>query len=504
MTASKISALYSQIVKTLFDLTNDQQGATEFIERNLSGVLWADVGTGKTVAACTAVLDLLERFDVHRTLVVGTRLIADRVWNTEVTEWEHLTGLRVRRIVGTPAQRLAALNATDADIWVISRDNLCWLEEQFIRITGTDAKGKPVREQYRKFKWDTVILDESQTFKSQESNRTKSMRRLRRLFQRCYLLTGSLMPNGYRDLWSQYYLVDGGLRLGSSENKYLETFYTKSVLDGVVSYELRAGSAEKIDALIADVTFVMKDTRPKVPRNIIKLNLSEKEQKLYSKMARESVINIGETTITAVNAGVLWGKLLQMSNGAVYDETKAYHVVHNAKIEGLLELLEALPRPVIVGYGFVHDVERIKDALVRNGVHRVAVIRTNASLDAWRSGKIEVGIMHPASAGHGLNDLYVSGCRHVVWFGYSPNREFYDQLNGRVIGGHRRTEGDDSYRIHHLHCANTLDDDALSIIDFKGDQALAAQLSIVKRKKEEYSCQSPSRRQVASSRIGAP
>lgn len=487
-------------MKTLFDLTHEQQEADRFLERNLSGVLWGDVGTGKTAVACTAILGLLESFSVHRTLVVGTRLIADRVWNTEVKEWEHLTGLRVRRIVGTPSQRLDALNADDADIWVVSRDNLCWLEEQFIRIEGTDGNGKPIRKQFRKFKWDTVILDESQSFKSQTSNRFKSIRRLRRLFTRCYLLTGSLMPNGYRDLWSQYFLVDGGERLGASENQYLEKFFTKNVLDGVVSHELRKGADKEIDALIADVTFVMRDTRPKVPRNIITVSLSEKEQKLYSKMARESVIDVGGSTITAVNAGVLWGKLLQMSNGAVYDETKAYHVVHNAKIEALLELLEALPRPVLIGYGFVHDVERIRDRLAERGVADVAVIRTNASLDAWRAGRVKVGIMHPASAGHGLNDLYVAGCRHVVWFGYSPNREFYDQLNGRVIGGHRRTEGDDSYRIHHLHCANTLDDDALSIIDFKGDQALAAQISIVKRKKEECLCPSPGPRRAVSSR----
>lgn len=487
-------------MKTEFDLTNEQTEGREFLKRNLSAVVWGDVGTGKTAVACSAILDLLASFDVHRTLVVGTRLIADRVWSTEVTEWEHLTGLRVRRIVGTPKQRLEALNDEQADIWVVSRDNLCWLEEQFIRIEGTDAQGKPIRKQFRKFKWDTVILDESQSFKSQTSNRFKSIRRLRRLFSRCYLLTGSLMPNGYRDLWSQYYLVDGGERLGTSENQFLEKFYSKSVNDGVPTYELRKGSAEKIDALIADATYVMRDTRPKVPRNIIKLNLSEKEQKLYSKMARESVLEIGGETITAVNSGVLWGKLLQMSNGAVYDEKREYHVVHNAKIEALSELLEALPRPVLIGYGFVHDVERIKESLSAAGVERVGVIRTNASLDAWRNGETKVGIMHPASAGHGLNDLYVAGCRHVVWFGYSPNREFYDQLNGRVIGGHRRAEGDDSYRIHHLHCANTLDDDALSLIDFKGEQALAAQISVAKRLKEEFSCQN--RRQVVSSQTG--
>jgi SNF2 family DNA or RNA helicase len=449
----------------------------------------------------TAILALIQSFLVHRSLVVGTRLIADRVWNTEVTEWEHLTGLKVVRIVGSPKQRMAALARSDADIWVISRDNIQWLEALFIRIIGADAKGTPIRQQYRKFPWDTLILDESQSFKHQDTKRTKCVKRLRQLARRCYLLTGSLMPNGYRDLWMQYYLVDGGKRLGKSENAYLRRWFAKTVDDGLVTYRLHKGAAEQIDALIADVTYVLKDGRPKIEPNIIKVRLSAEEQKHYSQMARSSVLEVGGETITAANSGVLWGKLLQLSNGAIYDANRKYHVVHNAKIEALLELLESLPRPVLVGYVYIHDLERVVEAIHKASGDRVAVLRTNASLDAWKRGEIDVGIMHPASAGHGLNDLYVAGCRHVVWFGYSPNREFYDQLNGRVIGGHRRQEGQE-YRIHHLHCENTLDDDALSLLDYKGEEQTTAQMRILKRLKEAL-CQHPPRALEASLPTGA-
>src|SRR5579859_3563025 len=177
-------------MRTEADLSEKQVACVRFLEDKSSAVVWGDVGEGKTVVLLTHILRSMERFDAHRVLVVGTRLIAERAWNTEVREWEHLAGLRVRRIVGTPAHRLAALNA-DADIWVVSRDNLCGLEEQFIRIEGTDAKGKPIRVQYRKFKWDALIFDESQSFKSPSASRTKSARRLRQLVSKCYLATGS-------------------------------------------------------------------------------------------------------------------------------------------------------------------------------------------------------------------------------------------------------------------------------------------------------------------------
>ena len=302
------------------------------------------------------------------------------------------------------------------------------------------------------------------------------MRRLRRLFPRIYLLTGSLMPNGREDLWAQYYLVDGGERLGRSENAFHQRWFTKEVKDGLVTYGLRDGAAEEIDRIISDVTLVLKDKQPPVPKNLIRLDLSKAEQSAYSKMARTSVLEFGEQKITAVNAGVLWGKLLQIANGAVYDAEKNWHVVHNKKIEGLLELLESLPRPVIVGYGFVHDVERIRAALAASKCGRVGILLTNKSLDEWKAGNLDIGIMHPASAGHGLNDLYISGAENLVWFGLTANREFYDQLNGRLAGGHRRTGR--NVRIHHLICNNTIDEYAWDLLEFKDDDQKTAQTRV--------------------------
>lgn len=461
-----IGSTISQTLKLYSQLTSDQHGATDFLEQHLAAVLWADVGTGKTVSALTAVKRLLARFDVRRVLVVGPRLVAERVWDAETKEWEHLGNLRVSRIVGTPAQRLAAM-ARDADVYTITRDNVQWLESLFI-----DLKAKA---QIRRWPWDCVILDESQSFKSQTSKRFKSMRRLRRLFPRIYLLSGSLMPNGYRDLWPQMYLVDGGKRLGLTESAYLQRWFEKTVNDGVVTWALKPNADKEIDQRISDIVYVMRDAQPPAPNNFIRVQLSKEERARYSKMVRTSVLQLGEKEISAVNAGVLWGKLLQMANGAVYDETRQWHEIHRRKLDALWELLESLPKPVIIGYGFVHDVERVFQHFPKE-LGRLAVLRSGNSLDAWRRGEIDYGIMHPASAGHGLNDLYLSGAENLVWFGFTSNREFYDQLNGRLAGGHRRTGR--KICIHHLITEGTVDEDAKDLLDFKGQQQTAAQIRV--------------------------
>ena len=466
------------------DLTDDQRRIIAAVDEDFNRIVWADVGTGKTVSALTVVLRRILGFESRRVLVVGPRLVAERVWSREVTEWAHLAGLRVQRIVGSPAERLEAMRA-DADIYTITRDNIVWLEEQFIRITGVNSDGDPLRAQYRKWRWDTVIIDECQSFKHQDSKRFRSMRRLRRLFDHVLMLTGSLRPNGYGDLWAQYYLLDGGKRLGTTEKAFRKRWFDKNVQDGVVTYDVKSEAAKAhIDRLIADVTLVMRDTQKPAPVNTVEIELDPEELRLYRKMAREACVEVQGKQITAVNAGVLWGKLLQMANGAVYsaadeDGNKEWHLIHDKKIEALAELLESLPRPVIVGYGFRHDLERMMRKLRECGVEDVGILRSNKSLDLWREGKIGVGIMHPQSAGHGLNDLYVSGAENLVWFGFTPNREFYEQLNGRLTGGHRRTGR--TVTIHHLVVKKTVDEDAVAMLDFKGEDQVRTQIRVAKR-----------------------
>lgn len=457
------------------DLTNDQCSAIEFLQNRETGGLWMDCGTGKTVSALTAIKRLMAAFDVHRVLVVGPRLVAERIWNVECAEWEHLTHIRVSRIIGTAKQRFAAVEK-DADVYTISRDNVCWLESLFIDLGA--------KKQIRRWPWDLVVLDESQSFKSQGTKRFKAIRRLRRLFTRCWLLSGSLMPNGYRDLFSQLYLLDGGKRLGLTESAYLQTYFTKTVNDGgFATWELRKDADKEIDAKIADVFHVVKDAQPPVPCNFIRVQLNKEERSRYTRMVRTSVLSLPAGTVTAVNAGVLWGKLLQMANGAVYENgehgaRRQWHEIHQRKLDALWELLESLPKPVIIGYGFQHDVQRVFQAFPSN-LGTLAVLRTGASLDAWRRGEIDYGIMHPASAGHGLNDFYLSGAENLVWFGFTSNREWYDQLNGRIAGGHRRVGR--KVCIHHLICDGTVDEDAIGLLDFKGEQQSAAQIRITTR-----------------------
>jgi hypothetical protein len=457
-------------LKQYSQLTNDQLGAIEFFKCNSVGGLFASVGTGKTVSALTAAKWLLDRYDVRRILVIGPRLIAERVWSDEAAEWDHLRGLTVAKVIGTAPQRLKAL-ASSADIYTISRDNLVWLESLFI-----DVKA---RRQTQRWPFDLVIVDECQSFKSQSSKRFKSLRRLRRLFSRCWLLTGSLLPNGYEDAWSQMYLVDGGARLGKAEGAYHQAHFKCEVRDGIPRRTLLPGHDKDIDALIAQVFHVVRDAQPPAPTNFIRVALSDSEKKLYKQMVRSSVLSLGDEQITAVNAGVLFGKLAQLANGAVYDVSGKWHTIHDQKLEALKELLEGLPRPLLIGYSYVHDVERIRCAL--SDVKDVGVIRTPQSLEEWKSGKIKVGIIHPASAGHGLNDL--QNAETVVWFGMTPNLEYYQQLNGRVIGGHRRAGRD--ICVHHLLTEGTIDEELKDMLDFKDEQQVAAQIRIAHRLVEE-------------------
>ena len=479
--------------KQFSQLTNDQLSALAWLEHRDTGTLWFDVGCGKTVVLLTHLKRLLDRFDVRRVLVVGPRLVAERVWAAEATEWVHLHGLRVSRIVGPPAKRDAAL-AAEADIYTVSRDNVEWLESKFIRTewpSGTPGKGKKKRVQFRAWPFDCLVLDESQSFKNPSAGRTKSIRRLRTLCSRVYLATGSFIPNGHIDAWHQAYLMDGGKRLGATKTEFLDAYYTKEVNDGIPTFTIKKGAGEEIDKRISDIVYVIRDAQPPAPNNFIKVQLSKDERATYSRMVRASVLSIGDAEVTAVNAGALWGKLLQMANGAVYDETHQWHEIHKRKLEALWELLESLPKPVLIGYGFVHDVERIFKHFPK-ALGKLGVLRTGESLDAWRRREIDIGVMHPASASHGLNDLYLSGAENIVWFGLTPNREFFDQLNGRLAGGHRRTGR--NVCIHHLIAEGTVDEDAMALLDFKGDQQVAAQIRVVQRMKEGAACTTSSTR----------
>ncbi len=432
--------------------------------------LWIDLGLGKSVSTLTAYADMLESFDARRALVIAPLRVARRVWTDEIQNWSHLHHITASRAIGPAAKRWLALKRP-ADIHLINRENVQWLESQIIQ-------GK---KQIRHWPWDLVILDESQSFRSQSSNRFKSMRRLRKLVPRMVQLTGTPSPNGYKNLWAQMYLLDQGQRLGGTEDAYHRRWFNNDKLPNSEfrALTLKEGAKEEIEERISDIVLAMRAddylSLPPVRYNVIKVDLSEQEMKTYKRLEREALAEVKQKTITAVNAGVAFGKLLQLANGAIYYEDKKWVEFHREKLDALVELVDGIDTPVVVCYSFKHDLARMLDALKVTG-KRVETAEDEATFDRWDRGEVDVLILHPASAGHGLN-LQHAGSKDIVWFGLTADLELYDQANARLTGGHRRREG---ISIHLILADRTIDRDARAMIERKGDSQVDLMRSIAR------------------------
>jgi len=442
------------------------------------------MGLGKTVSTLTAISDLRDSLDVHKTLVIAPKRVARKTWSDEIEEWAHIKHLKVSIAVGTAKERLAALEA-EADVYMINRENCEWLFNQFVK--GTGKKQKLIRP----WPWDTVVLDESQSFKSQSSKRWKAVRRLRKFYDRCIQLTGTPAPNGYLDLWAQFALLDRGQRLGFTEKAFKDRWMNApSRYDPSNKYEMKGDWARKqIQEAVADITISMNAEDyldlPPVMYNPVVVTLTRKQQETYEEMAREFYLELEGKEITAVNAGVLAGKLLQLANGAIYYDGKKYEEFHNHKLDALEELLEGITSPVILGYNYRHDLERIltriKPWAKREG-KKVVVMKTVEDEKAWNRGEIDVLIMHPASGGHGLN-LHKCACETIVLFGLNWSLELYQQLNARLAGGHRRIGK--NIIIHHILADNTIDIDVMARLEDKDctqNEITAAVKTYVKEK----------------------
>lgn len=364
------------------------------------------------------------------------------------------------KILGTPAERMAALR-TPADIHMINRENLPWLEAQFIQ-------GK---KQVMRWPWDTVVLDESQSFKSQSSQRWKTMRRLRRLFPRMVQLTGTPAPNGYGDLWSQIYLLDQGKRLGATQRAFEDRWFARSNYGQFSTLTLRDGSAAEIQSAVADIVLSLREEDhldlPPVLSLFHKVKLPDAAMRTYRQMARKFTAEIGGSTLTAVNAGVLYGRLLELASGAVYTgEGREYQTFHDEKVKLMEELLETTTGKVVVVYHHRHTLDRLKPILETSG-RRWRILASDSDFEDWAAGRggLEVAVIHPASAGHGLNNVYLSGAEDLIHFGLSPSLELYQQVNGRLTGGHRRAGR--NIKIHHLVAEDTIDEEVVSLLQRK-------------------------------------
>lgn len=438
-----------------------QQKAAQFIQDKENCALWVDVGLGKTVSTLTAFADLHHNFASRRALVVAPLRVARQVWSDEIASWSHLKGMSCARIIGTPDERMAALR-TPTDIHTINYEQLAWLEAQFL-----DGK-----KQILKWPWDTVVFDESQGLKSQSSARFKAARRVRRLFPRCIQLTGTPAPNGYSDLWSQAYLLDGGERLGKTERAYEDRWFARTNYGQFSIVTLRDNSAKQIQEALGDIVMSLKERDyldlPPVVSLFHKIQLSGAAMRTYREMARKFTVEIKGKTLTAVNAGVLYGRLLELSSGAIYsgEGEGQYIEFHAEKLAMLEELVSAITGKIVVVYYHRHALERLGRVLAASG-RRWAVLKSDAEFEAWASGLggLEIAVLHPASAGHGLNLIYQAGAEDLIHFGLSPSLELYQQVNGRLTGGHRRAGK--NIKLHHLIAEGTIDEEVARLLQNK-------------------------------------
>ena len=423
-----------------------QTYATKFILEHPIAAVFLEMGLGKSVITLTAIFDLcLDSFEIGKVLVIAPLRVARDTWPAEINKWEHLKGLEYSVAIGTEQERLAALRKP-ASVYLINRENVDWL---------VNKSGIP-------FNYDMVVIDELSSFKSYGAKRFKSLLKVRPRAKRIVGLTGTPSSNGLMDLWAEFRILDMGKRLGRYITHYRNSFFTpdKRNQQIVFSYKPLPGAEDAIYRLISDITISMKSVdflkMPECVINEVSVYLNDKEQSVYDHFREEMVLELANEEIDAMNAAVLSGKLLQMANGAVYDDDKNTHIIHDRKLDALEDLIEgANGKPVLIAYWYNHDLERIKARF------NVREIKTSKDIKDWNNGDISVAVVHPASAGHGLN--LQSGGSTLIWFGLTWSLELYQQTNARLW----RQGQNEMVVIHHIVAKGTIDEDVMRALKQK-------------------------------------
>lgn len=423
-----------------------QRYATDFILSHPISAVFLEMGLGKSVITLSAIFDLcLDSFLVCKVLVIAPLRVARDTWPSEIKKWDHLKGLSYSVAVGTEKERTDAL-MTRSTMYIINRENVDWL---------VNKSGIP-------FDFDMVVIDELSSFKSYGAKRFKSLLKVRPSVNRIVGLTGTPSTNGLMDLWAEFRILDLGQRLGRYITHYRNTYFTPDKRNAqiIFSYKPLPGAEDKIYSQISDITISMKSIdylkMPECILNEVSVYLSEREWSIYSDFRDEMVAKLGDEEIDAVNAAVLSGKLLQMANGAVYDSENKTHIIHDKKLDALEDLIEgANGKPVLVAYWFKHDLERIKNRFP------VRQIKTSKDIEDWNDGNIPIAVIHPASAGHGLN--LQNGGSTLVWFGLTWSLELYQQTNARLY----RQGQNETVIIHHILTKDTIDEDVMAALTRK-------------------------------------
>lgn len=416
-----------------------QQYAIEYIEQHPTAALFLECGLGKTAITLSALQSLmLDSFEVKRCLIVAPLRVARDTWPAEIEKWDHLKGLTFEVAVGDEKTRTSAIkNAmrNNTRIVIINRENVPWL------IANTP------------WIYDMVVLDELSSFKSSKALRFKALRKIRPRIERIVGLTGTPAPNGYMDLWAQFRILDQGERLGKFITHYREEYFTLDPFKKFADYEIKPDSAKRINNKIADITVSMQAVEhlkmPELLKQQEVITMSESEYGRYQELKRKKVLQLGDEKVTAKNAASLCGKLSQLANGAIYDEDGKTLEVHERKLDALEDLIEeANGKPTLVAYWFKHDYERIKKR-----IPGVREIKTSEDIKDWNDKKISVGLIHPASAGHGLN--LQQGGSYMIWFGLTWSLELYEQTNARLW---RQGQKSQTVVIKHIIAKGTVDE----------------------------------------------
>lgn len=436
-----------------------QRYAVEYIKSHPVAAVLLSMGLGKTSISLTAINDLLfDSFEIHKVLIIAPLRVASVTWSAEIEKWEHLKILKYSVVVGTEAERLTALNA-QADIYIINRENVQWLIEK---------SGIP-------FDFDMLVVDELSSFKNHQSKRFKALMKVRPKVKRAVGLTGTPSSNGLMDLFAEFKLLDMGARLGRFIGQYRNAYFSPDKRNGqiIYSYKPLPDAEQQIYEKISDITISMKSTdhlkMPELISTQYEVELSEEEKKKYEELKKDLILQLPDGEITAANAASLTGKLSQMANGAVYSDDESILEIHQRKLDALEDIIEsANGKPVLVAYWFRHDLERIKKRFA------VREIKTSRDIADWNNGSIPVAVIHPASAGHGLN--LQSGGSALVWFGITWSLELYQQTNARLW---RQGQTAETVVITHIIAKGTIDERIVKALKMK-DTSQSALIDAVK------------------------
>ena len=429
-----------------------QQYASDFIETHPVAAILLACGLGKTIITLTALHNLLfDSFEVRKVLVIAPLRVARDTWLAEISKWDHLEDLVASVAVGSTTERLAALERK-ADLYIINRENVQWL----------------IEESALPFDFDMVVIDELSSFKNHRSKRFRALMKRRPVIRRIVGLTGTPASNGLIDLWAQFKLLDKGVRLGRFIGAYRNAYFRPDKCNGhiVFSYKPAPGAEERIYKAIEDITISMKAQdhikMPELVSTEYRVTLGDDERAVYEKLRNDLVLDAAGGQVTAANAASLSGKLLQLANGAVYTDEGNTIALHERKLDALEDLIEAANgQSVLVAYWFKHDLTRIIGRLEKLGIS-FSTLDTSASIQVWNEGKLPVGLIHPASAGHGLN--LQSGGNCLVWFGLTWSLELYQQTVARLW---RQGQKSETVVVQHIITEKTIDDRIMQVLSGK-------------------------------------